>query len=43
MKKTQGAIGFDEQREALEAVAALLPEGAHVTQMGDRFYGSPTC
>ena len=41
MKKTQGAIGFREQREALEAVAALLPEGARVTLMGDRFYGSP--
>lgn len=41
MKKTQGAIGFREQKEALEAVAALLPEGARVTLMGDRFYGSP--
>jgi DDE family transposase len=41
MKRTQGAIGFREQREALEAVAALLPENARVTLMGDRFYGSP--
>jgi len=41
MKKTQGAIGFREQKESLEAVAALLPEGARVTLMGDRFYGSP--
>jgi Transposase DDE domain len=41
MKKTQGAIGFGEQREALEAVAALLPEGVRPTLMGDRFYGSP--
>ena len=42
MKKTQGAIGFCEQKEALEAVAALLPKGARVaTLMGDRFYGSP--
>lgn len=41
MKKTQGAIGFREQKEALEAVAALLPEGPRVTLMGDRFYGSP--
>lgn len=41
MKKTQGAIGFGEQKEALEAVVALLPEGAPVTLMGDRFYGSP--
>jgi hypothetical protein len=41
MKKTQGAIGFAVQREALEAVAALLPEGVRPTLMGDRFYGSP--
>jgi len=41
MKKTQGAIGFREQKEALEAVAALLPEDAAATLMGDRFYGSP--
>lgn len=41
MKKTQGAIGFREQKDALEAVVALLPEGARVTLMGDRFYGSP--
>jgi len=41
MKRTQGAIGFREQREALDAVAALLPENARVTLMGDRFYGSP--
>lgn len=41
MKKTQGAIGFCEQKGVLEAVAALLPEDARVTLMGDRFYGSP--
>jgi len=41
MKKTQGAIGFGAQREALEAVGGLLPQGARVTLMGDRFYGSP--
>lgn len=41
MKKTQGAIGFHEQKEALEAVVAVLPEGDRVTLMGDRFYGSP--
>jgi hypothetical protein len=41
MKKTQGAIGFREQRAALEEVAALLPEGRRVVLMGDRFYGSP--
>ena len=41
MKKTQGAIGFREQRAALATVAALLPEGVRPTLMGDRFYGSP--
>jgi hypothetical protein len=41
MKRTQGAIGFAEYRKALEAVCALLPEGARVMLMGDRFYGSP--
>jgi hypothetical protein len=41
MKKTQGAIGFSEQKEVLETVAALLPKDARVALMGDRFYGSP--
>src|SRR3954447_18934134 len=38
---TQGAIGFDEQRGALEGVAGLLPAGARPVLMGDRFYGTP--
>jgi len=41
IKETQGAIGFAEQREALEVAQALLPEGAKPVLMGDRFYGSP--
>jgi len=41
IKETQGAIGFAEQREALEAVLPLLPEGTKPVLMGDRFYGSP--
>src|SRR3982751_2126843 len=41
VQKTQGAIGFREQRNALATVAALLPEGVRPTLMGDRFYGSP--
>ena len=41
VKETQGAIGFAEQREALDAVVRLLPEGARPVLMGDRFYGSP--
>ena len=41
VKETEGAIGFCEQRAALETALALLPEGAKVVLMGDRFYGSP--
>ena len=41
VKKTQGAIGFAEQRAALDRVAALLPAGGRPVLMGDRFYGSP--
>lgn len=41
VKETEGAIGFTEQRAALETALALLPEGTKVVLMGDRFYGSP--
>ncbi len=41
MKKTQGSIGFSEQKGVLETVVKLLPKGAAVMLMGDRFYGSP--
>ena len=41
VKATEGAIGFPEQREALEAVAGLLPAGVRPVLMGDRFYGTP--
>jgi len=41
VKATAGAIGFPEQRLALEAVARLLPEGIRPVLMGDRFYGTP--
>ena len=41
VRTTQGAIGFDEQRGALEAVAGLLPAGARPVLMGDRSYGTP--
>ena len=41
VKETEGAIGFSEQKLALETALALLPEGAKVVLMGDRFYGSP--
>ena len=41
MKKTQGAMGFSEQKRVLDTVAELLPKDAAVMLMGDRFYGSP--
>ena len=41
VKETEGAIGFVEQRAALEVALALLPRDARVVLMGDRFYGSP--
>jgi hypothetical protein len=41
VKTTQGAIGFAEQRAALEVVAGLLPAGIAPVLMGDRFYGTP--
>ena len=41
VKETEGAIGFAEQKAALETARALLPPDAHVVLMGDRFYGSP--
>ena len=41
VKQTRGAIGFAEQRLALDAVAGVLPAGVRPVLMGDRFYGSP--
>src|SRR3954464_8263479 len=41
VKTTGGAIGFPEQREALEAVARLLPDGMRPVLMGDRFGACP--
>lgn len=37
---TGGAIGFAMQREVLNAAVPLLPEGAEVCLMADRFYGT---
>jgi hypothetical protein len=41
VKETEGAIGFAEQRAALETALGMLPERAKIVLMGDRFYGSP--
>lgn len=41
IRKTQGPLGFEVQKAALEAVVTLLGTDAPVLLMGDRFYGSP--
>ena len=41
VETTEGAIGFDTQRELLEAVAPWLPGDASAMLLGDRFYGTP--
>ena len=41
VKETEGAIGLGEQKAALEVARTLVPAGAKVVLMGDRFYGSP--
>lgn len=38
---TQGGIGFDTQKDLLEAVAPWLPGEARAMLLGDRFYGTP--
>lgn len=40
VEATEGAIGFDVQKALLEAAIPLLPEGAEVCLMADRFYGT---
>ena len=41
VKDSEGAIGFSEQRAALEVARKPLPEGCDVVLMGDRFDCSP--
>ena len=40
VEATKGPIGFEVQKELLEAVAPWLPQGAPVCLMADRFYGT---
>lgn len=40
VRETKGAIGFETQKELLEAVAPWFPDGARVQLLGDRFYGT---
>src|SRR3954449_4610034 len=41
VEATAGTTGLAEQREALEAVARLVPAGARPVLVGDRFHGTP--
>jgi hypothetical protein len=40
VEATEGAIGFAVQKTLLDAVVSLLPEGAEICLMADRFYGT---
>jgi hypothetical protein len=40
VEATEGAIGFAVQKALLDAAVPLLPEGAAVCLMADRFYGT---
>lgn len=40
VEETKGSIGFETQKELLEAVVPILPEGAPICLMADRFYGT---
>ena len=40
VQETEGSIGFSVQKQLLEAAVPLLPEGAAVCLMADRFYGT---
>ena len=40
VEETKGSIGFEIQKELLETAAAILPEGASICLMADRFYGT---
>lgn len=40
VRRTQGNIGFDVQKELLDAARAFIPEGAQILLAADRFYGT---
>jgi hypothetical protein len=40
VRTTQGGIGFKVQKELLDAVKAMVPEGAKIMLAADRFYGT---
>lgn len=40
VRETSGSIGFERQKPLLDAAFAMLPEGASILLLGDRFYGT---
>ena len=40
VRKTQGNIGFEDQKDLLESLRSYLPEDAEVVLMGDRFFAT---
>jgi Transposase DDE domain len=40
VEATEGAIGFPVQKVLLDAAVSVLPEGAEICLMADRFYGT---
>ena len=40
VKKTEGEIGFDEQKPLLESVYEMIPKGVKIMIAADRFYGT---
>jgi GNAT superfamily N-acetyltransferase len=40
LNSTKGAIGFNIQKELLDAVSQWIPEDTDVTLLADRFYGT---
>lgn len=40
VRKTQGNIGFEDQKRLLDLVSTYLPQNQAVVLMGDRFYGT---
>ena len=40
VRETGGGIGFERQKLLLDAAFAMMPEGAPILLLGDRFYGT---
>jgi len=40
VRKTQGNIGFEDQKDLLESLSSYLPKNAEVVLLGDRFFAT---